>query len=115
MINYDTLLQNATDITKCDSYFIIKYDRNLLKNPSGFLLENATVITKSDVYYKLLQYTLLLLMLLNALFHTPFFILNFLFFNWPNSNWNFMACGLIKYNGFSISGNKSNETPYLMP
>ena len=64
MINYDTLLQNATDIiTKCDSYFITKCDRSLLQNASGFLLQNATillqnatVITKCDVYYKLRQY-----------------------------------------------------------
>ena len=65
MINYDSLLQNATDfITKYDSYFITKCDRSLLKNESGFLLQNATVllqnatvITKCDVYYKLRQYT----------------------------------------------------------
>ena len=31
LIHYDSLLQNVTDIiTKCDSYFITKYDRNLL-------------------------------------------------------------------------------------
>ena len=49
LINYDTLLQNATDIiTKCDSYFITKYDRSLLQNASGFLLQNGTVITNCD-------------------------------------------------------------------
>ena len=48
MINYDTLLQNATDIiTKCDSYFITKCDRSLLKNVSGFLLQNATVLLQN--------------------------------------------------------------------
>ena len=64
MIHYDTLLQNATDITtKCDSYFITKCDKSLLQNASGFLLQNATillqnatVITKCNVYYKLWQY-----------------------------------------------------------
>ena len=62
LINYDSLLQNATDITtKCDSYFITKCDRSLLQHASGFLLQNttvflqnATVITKCDAYYKLL-------------------------------------------------------------
>ena len=67
MIHYNNLLQNATDITKCDSYFITKYDGTLLQYASGFLLQNATVllqnataiikcedfITKCDVYYKL--------------------------------------------------------------
>ena len=42
--HYQLLLQNATDvITKCDSYFITKYDRSLLQNASVFLLQNATV------------------------------------------------------------------------
>ena len=60
LIHYDSLLQHATDIiTKCDSYFVTKYDRSLLQNASGFLLQNATillqnvtVITNWDVYYK---------------------------------------------------------------
>ena len=59
-------LQNVTNIiSKCDSYFIKKRDRNLLQNASGFLLQNATillqnatVITKCDVHYKLQQYIL---------------------------------------------------------
>ena len=67
MIHYDTLLQNPTDIiTKCDSYFITKYNKSLLQNASGFLLHNATfllqneiVITKCDAYYKLRQYKLI--------------------------------------------------------
>ena len=43
-LHYQLLLQNATDvITKCDSYFITKYDRSLLQNASVFLLQNATV------------------------------------------------------------------------
>ena len=68
LIRYDSLLQNATDIiAKCDSYFIIKCERSLLENASGFLLQNTTVllenvtvftncddfITKCDSYYKL--------------------------------------------------------------
>ena len=49
MICYDSVLQNATDaITKCDSYFITKRDRSLLKNESGFLFQNATFITNCD-------------------------------------------------------------------
>ena len=61
LIHYDSLLQNTTDIvTKCDSYFITKYDRSLLQNVWDFLLQNATVITnyddfitKCDLYYQL--------------------------------------------------------------
>ena len=71
LIRYDSLLQNPTDIiTRCDSYFITKCDRSLLRNASGFRLQNATVllqnvsaivncgnfITKYDVYYKLRKY-----------------------------------------------------------
>ena len=71
LIRYNSLLQNMTDvITKCDSCFITKCDRNLLPSASGFLLkntavllqngtiwlQNATVITKCDVYYKLRLY-----------------------------------------------------------
>ena len=45
---FDSLLQNATDfITKCNSYFITKYDRSLLQNAT-VLLKNATVITNCD-------------------------------------------------------------------
>ena len=55
------LSQNATDIiTKCDSYFIIKWNRTLLQNASGFLLQDVTVIakcddfiTKCESYYKM--------------------------------------------------------------
>ena len=47
-------------IIKCDSYFITKCGRSLLKNETGFLLQNATVITKRDVCYKLWQHILLL-------------------------------------------------------
>ena len=57
LIQYDSLLQNSTDIvTKCNSYFITKCYRSLLENASGFLLQNATVLTKCDVYYKFRQY-----------------------------------------------------------
>ena len=48
MIHYDSLLKNATDIiTKCNSYFITKCDRSLLKNALGFLLQNATVLLRN--------------------------------------------------------------------
>ena len=68
LIHYDSLLQNATDIfTKCDNYFITKWDWILSQNTSGFLLQNAIVllqnarvisncdnfITKCDIYYKM--------------------------------------------------------------
>ena len=36
LIHYDGFLQNATDITKCDSYFITKCYKSLLQNTSGF-------------------------------------------------------------------------------
>ena len=57
---YTTLSQNAPDITtKCDSHFITKCDKSLLKNVSGFLLQNATIlfqnatfITKRNVHYQ---------------------------------------------------------------
>ena len=66
MTHNDSLLKNATDvIKKCDSYFIIKCDKNLLQNTSGFLLQNATVLLQNasvftkcdecDIYYKLRQ------------------------------------------------------------
>ena len=49
------------------------------------------------------------------LFPPHFFIPNFIQnFNWIHSNWDFVACGLIRYDRFQISGNKSYETPYLM-
>ena len=59
LIHYDTLLQIVTDIiTKCDSCFITKWDRSLLKNASGFLfktatvlLQNATVFTTCDGFF----------------------------------------------------------------
>ena len=47
-IHYDSLLQNATDLTtKCNNYFITKCDRSLLQNASGFLLQNATVLLQN--------------------------------------------------------------------
>ena len=43
LLHYDSLLQNATDITtKRDSYFITKCNKSLLQNVSHFLLQNAT-------------------------------------------------------------------------
>ena len=48
LINYDTLLQNATDIiTKCEIYFITKCDINLLQNASDFLLQNTIALLKN--------------------------------------------------------------------
>ena len=47
LIHYDSLLQNATDITaKGDSYFITKCDRRLLQNATGFLSQIRAVSTK---------------------------------------------------------------------
>ena len=61
LINYDSLLQNATDIiTKCDSYFITKCDRSFLLQNATVLLQNVIIIrkcddfiTKCDSYYKM--------------------------------------------------------------
>ena len=61
MIYHDSLQQNATDIiSKCDGYFIAKYDRSLLqmRQVSYYkmrqLLQIATIlITKCDIYYKM--------------------------------------------------------------
>ena len=73
LIQYDSLLQNVTGgITKCDSYFITKYDRSLLQNATFImrqcdiyykmrqfyhkmrqLLQTMAFITKCDVYYKM--------------------------------------------------------------
>ena len=45
LVHYDTLLQNATDITtKCNSYFIANCEKNLLQDASGDILQNNTVI-----------------------------------------------------------------------
>ena len=47
-IRCNTLLQNATDIiTKCNNFFIIKWDKTLLQSQSGFVLQIVTV------YYKM--------------------------------------------------------------
>ena len=64
LIHYDTSLPDV--ITKCDSYFITKYDRSLLQNASVFLLQNATVN-----YYKIRQLLKIATILLeNATFIT---------------------------------------------
>ena len=49
-----------------------------------------------------------------------FFTLHLLFqtlwnFSWSHYSWDFVACEPIKYNEFQISGNKSYETPYIIP
>ena len=55
MIHYDSLLQNAADIIKCNIYFITKSGRHLLQNVLSFLLKNASFTTKCDSYYKMRQ------------------------------------------------------------
>ena len=69
LIPYQYLLQNVTDITKCDIYYITKCDHRLLQMVSRVLLQNelvllqnATAITKYDdiirkwdTYYKILR------------------------------------------------------------
>ena len=56
-IHCDSLLQNASDIiTKCDSYFITKFDRSLLQNAT-VTTKCDGFVTKCEVYYKLRQYT----------------------------------------------------------
>ena len=53
-----------------------------------------------------------LLLLLVFLFLTLHFLFQTLWnLNWLHSKWDFVAYGVIKYNGFQISGNKSYETP----
>ena len=54
----------------------------------------------------------LLLLVLVFLFLTLHFLFQTLWnLNWLHSKWDFVAYGVIKYNGFQISGNKSYETP----
>ena len=76
LVHHDTLLQNAADNIKCDSYFITRCDKILLQNESGFLLlpkatvllENTTVITKYvDIIIKCDNYYRMLRLLQNAL------------------------------------------------
>ena len=53
----------------------------------------------------------LLLLVLVFLFLTLHFLFQTLWnLSWLHSKWDFVAYGLIKYNGFQISGNKSYET-----
>ena len=54
LIHCDSLLQNATDIAKCDSYFITKCDKRLLQNTSGFYYEMQRFCCKMQ---QLLQIT----------------------------------------------------------
>ena len=42
-------------VTKCDNYFITKYDKYLLQHASAALFENAAV-NKCDIYYKMRQH-----------------------------------------------------------
>ena len=70
LVYYDTLLQNVTDITKRDNYFITKFNKRFSQNAWGFLLQNATAITKCKVYYKMLQYTILSGQMIQIIFST---------------------------------------------
>ena len=45
LVFYDTWLQNATTMTKCN--------KTLVQNVSGFSLQKTIVITKCDDYYKI--------------------------------------------------------------
>ena len=50
------------------------------------------------------------------LFHTPFFYFKLYKISIdPTPVETFMAFELIKFNGFQIRGNESDDTPYLMP
>ena len=59
--NYDTALQNETDIiSKCDCHVTTKYGKTLLQNAPGIIWKNATVvtncdgfITKCNIYYNI--------------------------------------------------------------
>ena len=59
LVDYNTLLQNATDvITKCDNYFIEKCGKSLLQVVLAFSLQNATTIllqNTTKVCYKMCQ------------------------------------------------------------
>ena len=42
------MLQNATDIiTRCDNYFITKFEKGFLLNVSGVLLQDAKVLLQN--------------------------------------------------------------------
>ena len=62
LINYDSLVQNATEVYyKMRQVFYYKmrqfyYKMQQLLQIAMILLQNATVITKCDAYYKLQQY-----------------------------------------------------------
>ena len=52
LVHYDTLSQKATAIiTKCDRYFITKYDKSLLKNASSFLLKKVTNVLENETVF----------------------------------------------------------------
>ena len=52
LVHFNSLLQNATDITKWDSYFITKCDKSLLQNALVFLLQNTTVLLQNATIFK---------------------------------------------------------------
>ena len=52
LVHYDTLLQSATDIvTKCDSYFITKCDKDLLQNALAFFYYFFITMNCEDFFF----------------------------------------------------------------
>lgn len=62
LVNYDSLLKNATDIvTKYNSHFVTNYEKSLLRNVLRFYLKSATIYRQSlhgDLhgYYKMCRF-----------------------------------------------------------
>ena len=52
-VHYNTLLQNATDITTRDSYFMTKCGNSLLQNAPSFSLQNVAVLLQIATVKKL--------------------------------------------------------------
>ena len=50
MIHCDSLLQNATDITKCESLFYYKMRQFYYKVRQGFLLQNLTLLLQNVMF-----------------------------------------------------------------
>ena len=53
-------------------------------------------------------------MLVLFFFPIPFLFQTLLNFTWPHPSCDFVACELIKYNGFPMSRKKADEIPYLI-
>ena len=85
--------------TKCDSYFITKWDKRLTQNASGCLLQNATVllqiatvitkavdfITKCDSYHKLQTKENIITTIAIIVHRLVLTILTVRYHNWPNA------------------------------